>query len=124
MNIPFIPGTGSKNEKGVGKGYGYTYNVPLPAGTGDEVYIEIYSQTLPELVKSFNPDIILVSAGYDLHQDDPLAYLEVSTEGIGKIVENILKSADVPYVFMLEGGYNLNALGESVRLTIEKMLYA
>jgi len=120
---PFYPGTGSKNEKGVGKGYGYTYNVPLPAGTGDEVYTEIYSQTLPELVKSFNPDIILVSAGYDLHQDDPLTYLEVSTEGIGTIVENILKSADVPYVFMLEGGYNLNALGESVRLTIEKMLY-
>jgi acetoin utilization deacetylase AcuC-like enzyme len=78
---------------------------------------------LPELVKSFNPDIILVSAGYDLHQDDPLAYLEVSTEGIGMIVENILNSADVPYVFMLEGGYNLNALGESVRLTIEKMIY-
>ena len=119
---PFYPGTGSKDEKGYGKGYGYTYNVPLPINTGDDVYEEIYSQTVPELVKAFNPDIILVSAGYDIHRFDPLAYLNVSTEGIGKIVENILKTADVPFVFMLEGGYNLKALGESVKLTIEKML--
>ncbi|MEJ5172987.1 MAG: histone deacetylase [Hydrogenothermaceae bacterium] len=119
---PFYPGTGSKDEKGVGKGYGYTYNVPLPAGSSDDVYIDIYSNTLPKLVKEFDPDIILVSAGYDLHEDDPLTYLEVSTEGIGVIVENILKSADVPFLFMLEGGYNLTALGESVKLTIQKML--
>lgn len=119
---PFYPGTGSEDEIGSGRGYGYTYNIPLLAGTGDEVYIDIYSNTLPKLVKNFNPDIILVSAGYDLHQDDPLTYLEVSTEGVGIIVENILKSADVPFIFMLEGGYNLEALGESVRLTIQKML--
>ncbi|RMA96991.1 histone deacetylase family protein [Hydrogenothermus marinus] len=119
---PFYPGTGSKEEKGAGKGYGYTYNVPLPAGTGDEEYEEIYSEILPELVNKFNPDIILVSAGYDLHKDDPLAYMEVSTEGIGKIVENILKTKDVPYIFMLEGGYNLSALAESAKITIEKML--
>ena len=119
---PFYPGTGSKDEKGRGKGYGYTYNIPLPAGTGDNVYIPIYNEELPKLVDNFKPDIILVSAGYDLHREDPLAYLEVSTEGIGKIVEGILKSANVPFLFMLEGGYNLEALGESVRLTIEKML--
>ncbi len=120
---PFYPGTGSKEEKGVGKGYGYTYNVPLPAGTGDDVYIDIYQNILPKLVKEFNPDIILVSAGYDLHKEDPLTYLEVTTEGIGVIVENILKSADGrPCVYMLEGGYNLTALGESVKLTLEKLL--
>lgn len=119
---PFYPGTGDKDERGSGRGYGYTYNIPLPAGTGDEIYIDIYSNILPQVVKKFNPDIILVSAGYDLHQDDPLTYLEVSTEGIGIIVENILKSADTPFVFMLEGGYNLKALGESVKLTIQKML--
>lgn len=119
---PFYPGTGSKEERGKGKGYGYTYNVPLPAGTGDNVFVEIYSNTLPKLVENFNPDIIFVSAGYDLHEDDPLTYLEVSTEGIGEIVENILRSKDVPFIFMLEGGYNLEALGESVELTIRKML--
>ncbi|SNZ06873.1 Acetoin utilization deacetylase AcuC [Persephonella hydrogeniphila] len=119
---PFYPGTGSKEEKGTGKGYGYTYNVPLPAGTGDDVYEKVYSEELPPLIDNFDPDIIMVSAGYDLHMDDPLTYLEVSTEGIGKIVENILKTKDVPFLFMLEGGYNLIALGESVKLTIEKML--
>jgi acetoin utilization deacetylase AcuC-like enzyme len=119
---PFYPGTGAKDEKGIGKGYGFTYNVPLPAGTGDKTYTEIYSETLPKLVDKFNPDIILVSAGYDLHINDPLANLMVTTEGIGIIVENILKTKDVPFLFMLEGGYNLEALGESVKLTIEKML--
>ena len=119
---PFYPGTGSQDEKGIGKGYGFTYNVPLPAGTGDKTYTEIYSEKLPQLVNGFNPDIILVSAGYDLHIDDPLTNLMVTTEGIGIIVENILKSKKVPFLFMLEGGYNLEALGESVKLTIEKML--
>ncbi len=119
---PFYPGTGSEDEKGTGKGYGYTYNIPLPAGTGDEVYISIYNEQLPKLIDDFKPDIILVSAGYDLHKDDPLAYLEVSTEGIGEIVNGILNSANVPFLFILEGGYNLEALGKSVKLTIEKML--
>jgi len=119
---PFYPGTGSKDEKGVGKGYGYTYNVPLPAGTGDEKYIKIYSTILPDLINRFDPDIILVSAGYDLHKEDPLTYLEVSTQGVGEIVKNILKSKDVPFLFMLEGGYNLDAIAESAKITVEMML--
>jgi len=119
---PFYPGTGSKDEKGAGRGYGYTYNVPMPAGSDDEDFEVVYGEILPDLVYKFKPDIILVSAGYDLHKDDPLAYLEVSTEGIGNIVEYILKSADVPSVFMLEGGYNLMALGASGKITVEKML--
>ncbi len=119
---PFYPGTGSAEEKGTGKGLGFTYNVPLPAETGDETYEDIYSMILPDLVYHFKPDIVMVSAGYDLHQEDPLTNLEVTTEGIGKIVEYILKTADVPFLFMLEGGYNLTALGESARVTVEKML--
>jgi len=119
---PFYPGTGSEEEKGKGKGYGFTYNVPLPAWTGDAVYEDIYSTTLPDLINKFKPDIILVSAGYDLHRDDPLTNLMVSTEGVGKIVEYILKSYSVPFLFMLEGGYNLEALGESVKITLEKMM--
>ena len=77
---------------------------------------------LPDLVHHFKPDIIMVSAGYDLHTYDPLTHLEVTTEGIGKIVEHILKTADVPFLFMLEGGYNLDALGESAVITVEKLL--
>ena len=119
---PFYPGTGSKEEKGTGRGLGFTYNAPVPAGTGDKEFENIYSEKLPTLIERFNPDIILVSAGYDLHMDDPLTHLEVTTEGIGKIIEYILKASNVPYIFMLEGGYNIIALGESVKLTIEKLL--
>ncbi len=119
---PFYPGTGSAEEKGTGEGYGFTYNIPLPAGTGDDTFIDIYSMILPQHVEFFKPDIILVSAGYDLHEDDPLTHLKATTEGIGKIVEYILKSRDVPYIFMLEGGYDLNAIGESALKTVEKML--
>ncbi|WP_457644159.1 histone deacetylase family protein [Persephonella sp.] len=119
---PFYPGTGSAEEKGVGKGLGFTYNVPLPAGTGDETYEDIYSMMLPDLVYHFKPDMVIVSAGYDLHIDDPLTHLEVTTDGIGKIVENILKTSESPFIFMLEGGYNLKALGESALITVRKML--
>ena len=120
---PFYPGTGSADERGKGKGEGFTYNVPLPAGTGDKTYEKIYSEKLPKLISDFNPDIVLVSAGYDLHIEDPLTNLMVTTSGIGKIVENIIKATDKPFLFMLEGGYNLETLGESVYLTIEKMLF-
>ena len=73
-------------------------------------------------VESFKPDIILVSAGYDLHAADPLAQLQVNTQGIKKIVKSIMHCSDVPKIFMLEGGYNLNALGESVAETLDAMI--
>ncbi|WP_448588446.1 histone deacetylase family protein [Thermocrinis sp.] len=124
---PFYPGTGSAEERGIGKGYGYTYNVPLSAGAGDKEYEEIYSQLVPKLMKEYSPQFLLVSAGYDIHKDDPLTFLSVSTEGIGKIVESILRGAkdlNIPVLFALEGGYNLRALSQSVALTIQKMLEA
>jgi acetoin utilization deacetylase AcuC-like enzyme len=124
---PFYPGTGSDKEKGAGKGLGYTYNVPLNAGAGDEEYKEIYGKLLPELVRQFNPEFVLVSAGYDIHKDDPLTYLNVSTEGVRSIVKSILnvcKELSVPSLFALEGGYHLKALAECVRITLETMLEA
>lgn len=119
---PHYPGTGKDSEKGIGKGEGYTYNIPMPGGSGDKEYINIYQNVLPGLVKIFNPDVILVSAGYDIHKDDPLSDIRVSDEGIKGVVHHILSSLSVPFVFSLEGGYNLSALGESVRITIEEML--
>ena len=65
---------------------------------------------------------ISFSAGYDLHESDPLASLNVTTEGIRKMVRTILSLSSVPYIFFLEGGYQLDALGENVRVTIEEML--
>jgi len=124
---PFYPGTGSAQEKGAGKGEGYTLNVPMPAGAGDEEYMNVYENLLPKVMKEFSPDFVLVSAGYDLHADDPLTYLNVSTEGIRRIVRSILrvsKDLGAPSLFALEGGYNLKAIGESVVATVEEMLRA
>lgn len=119
---PHYPGTGRDSEKGIGRGEGYTYNIPLPGGSGDKEYIHIYQNVLPDIIKTFKPDIILVSAGYDIHKDDPLSDIRISDDGMKWIVHSILSSSSVPFVFALEGGYNLSALGESVKITIEEML--
>lgn len=125
---PHYPGTGSVSERGRGKGEGYTFNIPMLAGSGDKDYLHVYQDILPELVAQFEPDIMLVSAGYDIRTEDPLASIRVSKEGIRGIVQGIISCSSVvthtslPLVFALEGGYNLDALGESVRITIEEMM--
>ncbi len=119
---PHYPGTGRDSEKGIGKGEGYTYNVPMPGGSGDKEYLYVYQNILPGLVNRFKPDIILVSSGYDIHNNDPLSDIRISDEGIRGIVNSILSCSPNPFVFALEGGYNLSALGESVRITVEEML--
>lgn len=116
------PGTGAQSDKGSGKGKGYTANFLMMPGSSDSELLDIYENELPRYIESFKPDIILVSAGYDLHESDPLAQLNVTTEGIRSIVRIILDSADVPYVFFLEGGYNVNALGENVKVTLKEMM--
>ncbi len=116
------PGTGMENETGIGMGKGYTKNVLLMPDSGDKEIVEIYDEVLPPLVSDFVPDIVLVSAGYDIHESDPLAQLNVTTEGIRAIVRRILDSAKVPFVFFLEGGYDTQALGQNVKATIEEML--
>ena len=117
------PGTGMEKEKGVGKGEGFTANFLMMPDGGDDEVLDIYANDLPVYVDRFDPDIILVSAGYDLHESDPLAQLNVTTEGIRKIVRLILESKkEIPTIFFLEGGYDVNALGENVKVTLEEML--
>ncbi len=117
---PHYPGTGSESEQGRGRGRGFTRNVTMMSGSGDREYITAYGDLLPHLMKEFEPDIVLVSAGYDLHKDDPLAAIRVSDEGIRIIVRSIL-SFPAPSVFALEGGYELDALAASVAITLEEM---
>lgn len=121
---PLYPGTGRKEDKGEGKGFGKNFNYPLPPGSKDEDVIKPYKEVLPELINSFNPDIVFVSAGYDIRDFDPLASLEVSLKGVEGIVDGILNSTKgLPLIFTLEGGYNLNALSESVIATLKKLVY-
>jgi acetoin utilization deacetylase AcuC-like enzyme len=119
---PYYPDSGKDTERGRGKGLGYTYNVPILAGSGNRDYLAVYQDILPGVVGRFNPDIILVSAGYDIHANDPHANIRVSHEGIHCIVRSILTCSDAPVVFALEGGYDLASLCDSVKITIEEML--
>lgn len=120
--FPHYPGTGSEDEKGTGKGLGYTCNIPVNAGAGDKTYGKIYNEVLPKIMTDFNPDIVLVSAGYDLHKHDPLSATRVSNEGIRSIVRGIISHTDKPIVITLEGGYNIPALEDSVKITLEELL--
>jgi acetoin utilization deacetylase AcuC-like enzyme len=120
---PYYPETGKDMERGRGKGSGYTYNVPILAGSGNKDYLYVYQDILPGLMHRFQPDIVLVSAGYDIHVMDPHANIRVSHEGIHCIIRSILRScATCPAVFVLEGGYDLPSLCDSVKITIEEML--
>jgi len=125
---PHYPGSGRDSERGKGKGEGFTCNIPMQHGSGDKNYFSAYHDILPGLVRNFSPDIILVSAGYDIHSKDPLSDINVSNEGIRNIVEGILSCTTaagnplLPFIFALEGGYNLQALSESVLITVEELL--
>jgi acetoin utilization deacetylase AcuC-like enzyme len=121
---PYYPDSGRDGERGRGKGEGFTYNVPILAGSGNKDYLAVYQDILPGVVRRFGPEILLVSAGYDIHADDMHANIRVSHEGVRGIVRSILDSADVPAVFVLEGGYDPASLCDSVRITIEEMLKA
>jgi acetoin utilization deacetylase AcuC-like enzyme len=116
------PGTGAEADRGEGRGEGYTANFLMMPESTDSELLDIYENDLPPLIDTFNPDIILVSAGYDLHESDPLAQLNITTEGIRKVVRIILNSKNVPFVFFLEGGYDVEALGRNVKVTLEEML--
>lgn len=116
------PGTGAEHHTGRGEGEGYTANYLLMPESGDEEILEIYREELPKHYHDFQPDIVLVSAGYDLRESDPLAQLNVTTDGIREIVRTILDLGDTPVVFMLEGGYSVYDLGWNVVATVEEML--
>ncbi|HYI16009.1 MAG TPA: histone deacetylase, partial [Thermomicrobiales bacterium] len=115
---PFYPGSGSASERGAGSGEGYTLNVPLPAGSNDEVYLTRFTDTVIPALHAFAPQLILVSAGFDAHTDDPLAMMRVTTDAFATWARLLQEAAndlcEGRMVLILEGGYNLRALGESV----------
>ncbi len=116
--FPFYPGTGAGDEKGNGDGKGTTVNYPLNAGVGDNEFIDIFSNSLSDKILKYNPDLIIVSAGFDAHIDDPIGGLSVTTKGFYNISNTIMNLADEvcdgKIISSLEGGYNLRALAESM----------
>jgi acetoin utilization deacetylase AcuC-like enzyme len=115
---PWYPGTGSRDETGVGRGKGFTLNIPVSAGTGDPDYIEAFETILERQALDYAPNLILISAGFDAHRDDPLSDTRVTTQGFKRMSEVISQVVETTcnsrIVSVLEGGYNLQALAESV----------
>ena len=123
---PFYPGTGSSREIGTGAAEGTIVNIPLQAGVGDEGFKIVYEKIVIPSLERFKPDIILVSAGYDAHWEDPLANLNLSLTGYNWISRELIKSAEKicnsKIVFFLEGGYNLQVLSDGVANTLRGLL--
>lgn len=115
---PHFPGTGKINEIGSGKGEGFTINVPLPQGADDADFLYVFEKVLIPAARQFRPDIILVSAGQDGHRDDPLAGMNLTSEGYALMTGVVRFLAEElsggRLILALEGGYNHKALADSV----------
>lgn len=122
---PYYPGTGAADEVGSGRGEGYTVNVPLPAGCGDAEYLAVFRDIVVPAIERYEPDWLLVSAGFDSHRDDPLAAMGVTEQGFGVMANALLelarKHTGGKIAFLLEGGYDLAALRNSVATVLECM---
>ncbi len=123
---PYYPGTGAGEDVGRGAGAGMTLNVPLPTRVGDEGYARVFETLIWPLAERFDPDLILVSAGYDAHWDDPLAQMGLSLAGYAAIAQTLVEMADQlcegRLVFTLEGGYQLSVLAHGVLNTFYALL--
>lgn len=112
------PGTGYADEIGRGEGRGTTVNIPFAPGSGDEEYLSAMTERVLPALSAFGPEMLLVSAGFDAHRDDPLAHIDLSEDGFAEITRMLVGSADElcggKLLSLLEGGYNLRALGRSV----------
>ncbi len=123
---PHYPGTGMEDETGTGKGKGFTINVPVKSGISETEFIEKFSHKLLNHAKSFNPELIMISAGFDSHCEDFLASLPLTDTGFVKLTEIVKelanKTCNGKIVSVLEGGYNLKALARAVGLHIETLI--
>ncbi len=117
---PFYPGTGRAGERGA---HGNVINVPLASGSGDRAFLGAWEKKIGPALQAFKPELLLVSAGFDAHEDDPLAGLEVTTDGYRELARMItgwsIAHTGGRSVWALEGGYNLRALGESAVACLE-----
>ena len=126
---PFYPGTGAVSECGVGEGRGYTVNVPLSAGANGAVYLAAFERIINPILHGYAPELVLISAGFDAHQRDPLAAMRLIDSNYAELFEAIYDGLPmgagglVPGIgIVLEGGYDLEALKGSIRSTLETAL--
>ncbi len=120
---PYYPGTGAAHEVGVGEGEGYTLNVGLPGGNSDADYGMLFEELFLPVAEAYRPQLILVSAGFDPHHDDPIGGMEVTERGFAAMCASMRALAervcDGKLVLLLEGGYSLEGLSQSVHACVE-----
>jgi acetoin utilization deacetylase AcuC-like enzyme len=122
---PWYPGTGTRGEKGTGRGLGYTLNLPLRAATPAVEQKRAFESALEDMAASFSPDLIIISAGFDSHIGDPLGQLLLNDKDFVDMTRAVkdwaASSCNGRIVSCLEGGYNLETLGETVRAHVEEL---
>jgi acetoin utilization deacetylase AcuC-like enzyme len=119
---PFYPGTGAAKETGVGDGLGFTVNVPLEVGAFDEDYHLVFTKVVDPVLRAFKPELVIVSAGFDAHERDPLAGMRLSSEAFGAMTHDLRAVADDccggRLLALAEGGYDLKALRDSLQAVV------
>ncbi len=122
---PFYPGTGAANERGAGRGEGFTLNCPMGAGSVEKDYLDAFELQIIPALNRFQPQLVLISAGFDAHADDPLAGINLREESYRRMTEYMVglseKFCDGRIVSVLEGGYNIQALARSVEAHLTSM---
>jgi acetoin utilization deacetylase AcuC-like enzyme len=119
---PLYPGTGPLSDVGSGPGEGYSINLPVPPGSGEDVWLPLLAHVVVPAARAFEPELILVSAGFDAHRDDPLADCRLETGSFAEMalhVRALASDLGVPCGAVLEGGYDLRALAASVAASLE-----
>jgi acetoin utilization deacetylase AcuC-like enzyme len=123
--FPFYPGTGKLDEIGINRGKGTKINFPIATQESDDFFLSLYGNLVAPMLKSFRPEMILVSAGFDGHERDPMRGFRISTEGFGRLSEILVNAAELDrgkILFCLEGGYNPDALKESVAVVLKRLV--
>ena len=118
---PLYPGTGPASDAGSGAGTGYTVNLPVATGVGDALYASLFEHVVVPVALAYEPQLILISAGFDAHRDDPLAGVELTEDGFAALAGTLRRLAaelEVPIGAVLEGGYDLRALAASTAATL------
>jgi acetoin utilization deacetylase AcuC-like enzyme len=122
---PWYPGTGSRGETGQGKGLGATLNTPLKAFTSADEQKRVFESAIEDIASKIKPDLIFISAGFDAHLTDPLGQLKLEDPDFGSMTKTVMQWADDVcggrVVSCLEGGYNLDTLGETVRRHVQAL---
>jgi len=120
--FPHFPGTGRIDEIGTGNGMGYTINAPLFFGNGDHAVSLLFEEIFLPIASQFNPDIIIVSSGFDSHHSDPLGGLRLTANFFGEVISNLQK-IQPKIVCTLEGGYNLKWIGKCLLSQVAQLSY-